>query len=256
MLMRNIQEDLLPAVHRYQRNDFGDSLPPKKHSLTWHSKEHLENCTALSQLKVVYDNQKMQMNGRDTGGKIHSKEKSNQQIRNIFKLCNPPVRGKRGPCFGVWLQHLCSQKGFAGNLARSSFSGRCLGALFLSQAGNVILYAMIFLVCLFLMGHTTQTSHGEGREGWRSNGNTPQPCPHSSKSFRAILQSASTRGSVIAASPQRARASWAPLCPSAYAPVQTATSGRAPATALSHCCSCHVYQLGVFVFCHKGDSIP
>lgn len=104
MPMRNIQEDLHTSstqVPNKCTEDLGDSLSPKKHSLTWHSKEHLENCTALSQLKVVYDNKKMQMSGRDTWGKIHSKEKSNQQIRNIFKLCNPPVRGEQGPCFGV-----------------------------------------------------------------------------------------------------------------------------------------------------------
>lgn len=54
----------------------------------------------------------------------------------------------------------------------------------------------------------------------------------------------------------RARASLARLCPGAYPPVQRARSGRAPATALSNCCSCQIYHLMVYIFCHKGDSVP
>lgn len=105
MLMRNIQADLHTSstqVPNKCTEDLGDSLPQKKCTLTSHNKKQLGNCIALSQLKVVYHNQNMQMSGRDTRGKINSKEKGNQHIRNVLKG-NLQVKAEQGPWFVVWL---------------------------------------------------------------------------------------------------------------------------------------------------------
>lgn len=41
------------------------------------------------------------MSGRVAGGKINSKEKSNQQIRNVLAFCNLHMSGEQEPWFGV-----------------------------------------------------------------------------------------------------------------------------------------------------------
>lgn len=103
--------------------------------------------------------------------------------------------------------------------------------------------------------HRDQTWQREGKD---KGGMAILPCslPSLIQQIQRDPPKCSHKAIYHSCQPQRGRAPWAWLNSCSHTPVQTASVGRAPATALSCCWSGQIYHLGLYVFCHKGDSFP
>lgn len=200
------------------RGDLGVSLHQSKYSITRNIKEHLENCTVLSPLKVVYDNQKMQKSGGDTdGGKLILKRKAINKSEMFSSSASHVWEQSKDPGLAADLNISARWKPLLGILQGwASMGGDWV--LFLSSRLEMLytrMTVLIHFICLLLVGHTTEIKHGRRKGSWKEQW---EKTPDLS-SFIQLIQSdppkCTHRGNKDSCQPQNART--LPLRPHTYA---------------------------------------